>query len=104
MILITTTTTSEKQSNYTVYQKKWTTKFMAITLSNLNQNQNSFTVRLRYKFAVKPITLRCEICLQEITMLKNCVNKLPPTTQTAMQYSATDYCSKKNTLTRHGSC
>jgi len=68
---------------------------MAVTLSNLNQNQNSFTVRLRYKFAVKPTTLPCVICLQEITMLKNCVNKLPPTTQTAMQYSATDYSSKK---------
>jgi len=43
-------------SIYTVFQKKWTTKHIAVTLSSLNLTdfQNSFTVRLGDKlFAVK---------------------------------------------------
>jgi len=35
-------------------------------------------------------TLHCEICLQEIVMLKNCTNKLP-----RIQDSATENCVEK---------
>ena len=37
------------------------------------------------------------VCLQEIVMLKNCVNKLPRKTQTAIQDSAAENCSRRNT-------
>jgi len=40
-------------------------------------------------------TLPCEICLQEIVMLRNCTNKLPLKTQTAIQDSAAENCSRK---------
>jgi len=50
-------------------------------------------------------TLPCEICLQEIIMLKNCVNKLPRETQTAIQDSAAENCNRKNTcLTMSALC
>jgi len=43
-------------------------------------------------------TLRCEICLQEIVMLNNCVNKLPRKTHTAIQDPAAEKnCNRKNT-------
>jgi len=38
-------------------------------------------------------TLPCEICVQEIVMLKNCVNKLPRKSQTAMQDSSAENCT-----------
>jgi len=40
-------------------------------------------------------TLPCEIGLEEIIMFKNCRNKLPHKTQTAMEDSATEDCSQK---------
>jgi len=40
-------------------------------------------------------TLPCEICLQEIVLLKNCVNKLPRKTQTTIQDLAAKNCSQK---------
>ena len=61
------------------------------TPSNLTDFQNSFTAWLSNKFLKIPThlkyvaTLPCEICDQEIAMLKNCVNKLPRKTQSAMQ-------------------
>jgi len=42
-------------------------------------------------------TLPCEICVQVIAMLKNCVNKPSLKTQTAMQDSSTENYSGKNT-------
>jgi len=43
--------------------------------------------------------LPCEICLQEIVILKNCVDKLPRKTQTAIQDSPAENFSRKNYLT-----
>jgi len=40
-------------------------------------------------------TLPCEICVQEIAMLKNCMNKLSHKTQIAMQDSSTENYSQK---------
>ena len=40
-------------------------------------------------------TLPCEICVQEIAMLKNCVNKLSRKTRIAMQDSSTENYSQK---------
>jgi len=42
-------------------------------------------------------TLPCEICLQEIVILKNCMNELSRKTQTAIQDSAAENCIGKNT-------
>jgi len=38
---------------YTVFQKNWTTKLMAVTLSNLDRFSKFFIVRLSDKCAVK---------------------------------------------------
>jgi len=43
------------------------------------------------------LCIPCEICVQQIAMLTNCVNKLPRKTQTTMQDSSTENYSRKNT-------
>jgi len=79
---------------------------MAVTHEILADFQNSFTGWFSNIFAVKWLlkipphvkcvaTLPCEICVQEIAMLTNCVNKLPCKTQTAMQDSSTENYSRK---------
>jgi len=81
---------------------------MAVTLSSLNRLSEFFHSWFICKFAVKwPLkmpphrtrvaTLPCEIYVQVIAMLKNCVNKPSRKTQTAMQDSSTENYSGKNT-------
>ena len=80
---------------------------MVVILSDL---QNSFTVRLSDKFATKVIVkdpttpytrcYPCEICLQEIVMLKNCMNK----TTTHAKFSDWKFLSKNTQLMMSALC
>jgi len=53
---------------------------------------------IEYQSHLKRVaTLPCEICVQEIAMLKNCVNKLPRKTPTVVGYLSTENYSGKIT-------